>query len=125
MKPSEIYAILWNNVNRHYGATFQIVKNILNPKTGFMVSRAHREFSAPMPSHFTDFADLLEAYVKGFQDELTQNDVYLGLWYNESEGKLYFDVSERFETYEIAMTAGLNRKQLAIYDNEIRQVIWL
>lgn len=42
-------------------------------------------------------------------------DTYLGGWYDADDGKLYFDVSERYEDIEHAKKLGAERNQRAVY----------
>ncbi len=49
-------------------------------------------------------------------------DTYLGGWYDPEDGKLYFDVSERYEDHARAKELGVERNQRTVYRIEDRKV---
>lgn len=46
---------------------------------------------------------------------INHGDTYLGGWYDADEGKIYFDVSERYGDLERAKRLGAERNQRAVY----------
>ena len=65
-------------------------------------------------------ADMLRAELRPWLKRalaflVDHGDTYLGGWYDAAGGKLYFDVSERYEDHGLAKRLGLERNQRTVY----------
>lgn len=98
------------------GASFNITTGVYNPSQGFFVSVPNREVQT---TNLT--ADLLANFVNNNIDLLSNESYFLGGWVEN--GVIYLDVSEQIFDKRIALTQGINRNQLAIFDASNSEVI--
>lgn len=98
------------------GASFNIVTGIYNPNKGFFVSVPNRE---QQTTNLT--ANLLADFVNNNIDLLSNENYFLGGWVENSI--VYLDVSEQIFDKRTALTQGINRNQLAIFDASNSSVI--
>ena len=87
------------------------------PKQGFMVAR--KEGSVIMDA--AKFFDAIEGkkalsdFIKANRERLGAG-VYLGIWYNQKNGKVYLDVVDNVIGQSDAERMGRERNQIAIWD---------
>ena len=87
-----------------------------SPTTGFMCA------TVPNAEKIIDSKEevtekLVDEYFAQHKDYLSSRPkLHLGGWINAEEGKVYLDLSERFETQEEAEKAAIEHKQIAIWD---------
>lgn len=87
------------------------------PKTGYVVAQNPKlgaviENAKTMPR--AELKKKLKEYIKINKDVLSQDGMYLGLWFNE--GKLYLDVPSVIMDKDQAIQAGRDSDQIAIWD---------
>lgn len=101
------------------GVTFNEGK--LNPSLGYMVSFQGYEKKLSI-NEFT--LEALQAHVNECTEVLnTSENVFIGVWFNPIDNFYYLDLSENIQDKEGAIRAGMNRDQLAIFDNITQMVI--
>ena len=98
------------------GASFNLVTGTFNPNQGFFVSVPNRE---QQTTNLT--AQLLADFINTNIDLLSNENYFLGGWVEN--GIIYLDVSEQIFDKRTALTQGINRNQLAIYDAFNSEVI--
>lgn len=111
------------------GATYQYAsaEKTFNPQDGFMVSLPQEyEKVIENSGDFEQIKAELITYLK--QPNVIElfakhPDTYLGGW--SDSGKIYIDLSQKFDTEEEARKVGTDHNQLAIFDNANGQVIHL
>ena len=96
-----------------------------SPTTGYMVA------TVPDAEEKIDgleqvTGDKIRQYFEKHVDYLSKNpDLHLGGWFNLEDGKVYLDLSQRFEDLDDAIDTAVDKKQLAIWDlntkSEIRE----
>lgn len=92
------------------GASYHL--NGSTPKSGFMVSQVGAEKIISLKD-FTE--EIIENFVNENIKKLSNNeDLCVGTW--ESEGQVYFDISENIQDKNKAISEGLKNNQLAIFD---------
>ena len=82
-------------------------------RTGFYVSLAGLE---TVIARNALSADLFGSIVSAYESLALQNDGLVGVW--ESDGDVYFDVSQHIEDRNHAIQLGKDRNQKAIWDIE-------
>lgn len=95
------------------------VPNGEEPKTGYVVATSTKWTVTVDNAKQKTRAELkteIKAYVKKYRSRLNQDGLYLGLWYNKKDGKLYLDISEVLQDKEAARKLGASRDQIAIWD---------
>ena len=98
------------------GASFNLVTGIFNPNEGYFVSVPNREVKT---TNLT--AEILADFINTNIDLLSNDSYFLGGWVES--GIVYLDVSEQIFDKRIALTQGINRNQLAIFDASNSSVI--
>ena len=98
------------------GASFNLVTGIFNPNEGYFVSVPNREVKT---TNLT--AEILADFINTNIDLLSNDNYFLGGWVEN--GIVYLDVSEQIFDKRIALTQGINRNQLAIFDASNSSVI--
>ena len=98
------------------GASFNLVTGIFNPNHGFFVSVSNRE---QQTTNLT--TELLSNFIINNIDLLSNENYFLGGWVEN--GIVYLDVSEQIFDKRTALTQGINRNQLAIFDASNSSVI--
>ena len=112
---------LYQYVKNHHGATITNTGEILKVNHGYIVSLPDMELVRDLQSMRVD---QFEAIVSHYLDLIRATPlVYLGLWV--SEGRIYFDLSEVITDKETAIRLGMERNQIAIFDNNAKQCIYL
>lgn len=96
-----------------------------SPTSGFMVSTV-TDAEEILDGLESVTEDKVREYFEKNAERLTQNPkLHLGGWFNLEDGKVYLDLSERFDSIDDAIDAAEDHKQLAIWDlntkSEIRQ----
>lgn len=87
-----------------------------SPTTGFMCSTV-RDAEKIIDAKEEVTEKLIENYFDQHKDYLsTRPRLHLGGWIDAADGKVYLDLSERFETEEEATKAAIEHKQIAIWD---------
>ena len=102
------------------GASVSALLEHSQNKKGFMVSLIGTE-KAIEKEDYNAFKDAIiekQGQVKGIKQ-------YIGTWYNTEDGKIYIDISVHYNDKRLAIENGLKNKQLAIYDVENDNSIYL
>ena len=101
------------------GVTFN--ESNINPSNGFMVSFQGNERTFNR-DEFT--LEALQAHVDECAEflNISENN-FIGVWFNPEDGLYYLDLSENIQDKESAIRTGMNRDQLAIFDNKNLDVI--
>lgn len=101
------------------GATLDFMGEIKNFDFGYMVSKKGCELVVDFDT-LNDYT--FNAIVRGYMYNVFGSQVdFVGLWLDN--GKLYFDVSTLVRNLDDALQLGKSNEQLAIFDNENKQVI--
>lgn len=100
------------------GASFNITTGVYNPNKGFFVSVPNREVQKEVS--LFNYEDIL-AFIRENVQILCNESYFLGGWVEN--GIVYLDVSEQIFDKRIALTQGINRNQLAIFDASNSSVI--
>lgn len=78
------------------------------PVTGYMVS---------VKDMFVRQGMIISASeLKALESELTESNLFLGGWFNQDNGRTYWDISINLDNLENARNLGAINKQLSIYD---------
>ena len=100
------------------GASYNINSGELNPTNGYLVSIADAE------KKIRNFdGDDLKNYILKNAELLSVENVFLGGWVHK--GEIYLDCSQRIVNKHEAITKGMRRNQLAIWDAEKEESIFL
>ena len=103
------------------GATLDFMGEIKNFDFGYMVSKKGTDLVIDFDT-LNDYT--LHAIIRGYMYNVFGSQVdFVGLWLDN--GKLYFDVSALVRDFDNAIQLGKDNEQLAIFDNENKQVITL
>lgn len=108
----------FNDVLFNGGASFNITTGEYNPNKGFFVSVQGRETQVKA-SQFEE-RDIIE-FIEKNHDLLSTSNFFLGGWVENNI--VYLDVSEQIFDKRTALTQGINRNQLAIFDASNSSVI--
>lgn len=87
------------------------------PTGGFMVAKGGKQSAIVDADEFYDPVKgpaAMSSFLKENR-ELGEGS-YLGLWHNQADGKVYFDVSENIMDRATAIRAGRDRDQISIWD---------
>ena len=87
------------------------------PTGGFMVAKGGKQSAIVDADEFYDPVKgpaAMSSFLKENR-ELGEGS-YLGLWHNQADGKVYFDVSENIMDRATAIQAGRDRDQISIWD---------
>ena len=113
---------LVNHILENNGATF-------NPRNNELVISGYacsgiKENETIINGKVTE-NDLVE-YLNKFQHDFTNNDkAMLGVWYNTENNMTYLDTSFVHSTKESALQSAKELQELAIFDLENLEEIWL
>ena len=94
-----------------------------SPDGGYMVALDKSAEAVFDSADLTD-ADILD-FVLEHYDSLNQDAAYLGGWLDTDDGKVYLDVSFNFGDKDEALSAAAGAEQLAVYDIEAGESIYL
>jgi len=89
------------------------------PTTGFMVAKGSQFGRIVKADDFYDAErgpEILFQYMKSNKSDLATGKNYLGLWHNKADGQVYLDVSENIQDRERAISVGVKRDQISIWD---------
>ena len=101
----------FNSTIQNGGASYNITTGEINPNKGYFVALPRNETKIPF-SQFgeSDIADFVNANAIELADEFR----FVGSWIDNNT--VYLDVVDQLFDKRIALTLGLERNQLAIYD---------
>lgn len=107
------------------GATYNYNIPELNPTAGFVVALQGHEKTYPIPANVNRFQDVVTDYLNAEVTAILQDsrNYFLGFWIEKD--LLYVDIVEVIDDQLEAIQAGIERKQLAIYDNAKKESIYL
>ena len=116
---------VFNRIVENGGATYNLYTGELNPDNGYMVAQKGFEKVFAFDSNPNAFSEQIKSYLtKDIMDQISNRiDLYLGFWLHE--GKIYFDIVERIDSLETALTEGKRNGQKAIYDAANKKEIFL
>ena len=101
------------------GATVKVVGADEEPLTGYVVAQ-HPEMGAivesPKQMDRKELRDKIKQYARRHRDLLSQDGMYLGLWVNDADGNLYLDIPTVMQDRALAVQAGADADQIAIWD---------
>lgn len=104
------------SVKENGGGTIHAITG-QTPTKGFMVA-VGKDYAEIAPASVLDSVNdaqkTLGKFTKDHADLLNLPDYFIGLWLNA--GKLYLDVAQNIWDPTIAILAGINRNQIAIWD---------
>jgi hypothetical protein len=96
---------------------FSVTPNGKTPTDGYMVSAPGRtkivsesDISGPGGHR------LIQQYAQDNADALRQQGAHLGGWTDKTTGKTYLDISHNIKDRNRAVSAGVKRNQIAIWD---------
>lgn len=99
------------------GATFNLSGT--TPVSGFCASpypQFSKVFNSAKDFNVSDLYDFYENINSSSEGLLDEDEVYVGLWNDPDTGKLYLDVSKRYDTAEEARIACEQNDQIAFFD---------
>jgi len=93
-------------------------KTLEEPTDGYMVAIQGHNKEVPASEFFTPGVgeDQLYDWIEDNQEVLSQEGSHIGLWHDEENGEVVFDVSERVDTLDEAVLLGQERNQQEIWD---------
>lgn len=114
------YSKIIKDTLKNNGGSFNVSKSkIKKPLNGFMVSI--KDLIIVNKKDFN--VKLLKSLVKNNFTLLKSNENYLGTW--EDNGKIYIDISSNFNNLDEALKVAEDNKQLAIFDLQKMESIYL
>jgi len=129
-KSHEIAATLIASISlseQKYGGSYNL--DLEQPVTGYMVSLGGKKHTLEYETLSKVDVHAVAAWVKSHVDVLGTTyfgqPLYLGSWYDQSTGKVFFDLSVNESDKAHALSEAVIWKQLAIYDVENKQIIRL
>lgn len=99
------------------GATFTL--DGLRPTSGFCASpypQYSKVFDSADDLSFIKLAEYVKDVKEKDKDVFAQDEVYLGLWNDPEDGKVYLDISKRYFSAEEARVACEEFDQIAFFD---------
>lgn len=107
------------------GFSYNLNTGELNPEYGFAVAKDKQfEMSFAVGNiNRKTVPDIVRVYAQKTADLLAQDGAFLGAWFDD--GLLYLDVSELVATEVEAIRLCQERKQLAYYNNGLKQAVYL
>lgn len=99
------------------GATFNL--SGVTPTTGFCASPypdVSKVFTSASEVDFDALTNFIDNAQTAHPDILSDKETYIGVWNDPKDGKIYVDVSKRYDTAEEARTACENHDQIAFFD---------
>lgn len=115
--PHTLARIALTSINDTGG--FSLNANLVPPISGYMVSRKGMELKT------NPAVGNIEAYLSRYWNMVNESSLFFGGWIDETDGTLYLDVSENVQDKDVAMRLAFARGQLAIYDVENGESIYL
>lgn len=112
MRVDALARLLAYRVAAEGGATVAQDGELLKPSSGYAVALPGYELVAR--SVGVELVREAEAWLAGLEREGVQGE--LGVWRDERDGAVYFDVSELVQDREEAVRLGRERGQLAVWD---------
>lgn len=97
------------------------IKTKKAPKSGYMVSDDGAERVTPAKEFFSSreiSKKIIKDYIRENSDALSQRGAYLGGWHEKKTGKVFLDVSRRYDTRRDAVYALFDNNQISAYDVE-------
>lgn len=98
------------------GASFNLLTGEYNPKNGYMIATKGHEIILPIEQfHQTSVAKYISEKAVMLLSGIATNNYFLGSWI---DGKnVYLDISEKTDDRQKAEKIGIDRNQIAIWDN--------
>lgn len=110
----------FNAVTTNGGASYNITTGEYNPANGYFVSLPNNEIQIPLKDFHENH---LKRYIRDNNELLSTNYNFLGGWIDN--GIVYLDISQQFDDKRFALTLAVNSGQLAIYDANAKECIYL
>lgn len=105
-----------NDTLKNGGASFNLLTGEYNPKSGYMVATSGHEVVIPLKQfHNASLAGYIAEKSAILLSGISNTSLFLGAWVDGD--KVYLDISEKVEDRQDAVKIGIERKQLAIWDN--------
>ena len=105
-----------NDTLNNGGASFNLLTGEYNPKTGYMVATQGNEIVIPLKQfHNASVSEYIAKKSYMLLSGISNTSLFLGSWVDGD--KVYLDISEKVEDRHEAVKLGIERKQLAIWDN--------
>lgn len=115
-----------NSILENGGASYNLLTGEFNPDYGFMVSIADKEST----SNYNNgdglqykIADFIKQHALILGSDISNEKYFLGAWVDND--LLYLDVSILHGTHEMAIKTARQNNQLAYFNNENKQTIYL
>lgn len=91
---------------------------LAEPTDGYMVAVQGHNVEIPADEFFTEGTGekALGDWMEANKEALSQPGSHIGLWHDEANGEVVFDVSQRVDTLDEAVLLGKERNQQAIWD---------
>lgn len=98
------------------GASFNLLTGEYNPTNGYMVATNGNEVIIPIDQfHQTSVAKYIAEKAVMLLSGIATNNYFLGSWIDDKN--VYLDISEKIDDRQQAETIGIERDQIAIWDN--------
>lgn len=92
-------------------------KTLEEPTDGYMVAIQGHNKEVPADEFFGPSGeDALYDWVEANEEILSKDGSHIGLWHDEENGEVVFDVSERVDTIDEAIVLGEERNQQEVWD---------
>lgn len=112
-------ASLIRQTRKHGGGSVSLT-GVATPEFGFMVGGAYDSLIAGAdvlaPDHEELLTEQILKYVDTRREFAYDPHVFLGGWVDESDGRVYFELSELIYTFGTAKVIGKARNEIAIWD---------
>lgn len=109
------------SIRENGGASYNFSNGEFNPTNGYFVSIVGMEKVIDIKNvidcwevFIVKGRKILKEYIAENLEMLDKENVFLGAWIHE--GKLYLDCSQKIDSLSDAVTKGMQRDQLAIFD---------
>ena len=108
-----------DHVFKNGGLTVSVRAGNEVPTTGYVVAE-HSSRGDIIDNARSVPREVLRARIKDYitknKDMLMQDNMYMGFWINDADGKLYLDVPTVIQDRQSAIDAGVKADQIAIWD---------
>lgn len=115
---------LYDSFRETGGGSYNPTNGKMNPSEGYMVSLPGFERIVKKPANGIVFRHQFLNYFHSEDIDImlqANPNLYVGVWTHN--GRMYLDLSEQIEDFNVAYSEGLIRNQVAIYDCAMKKEI--